>query len=424
MGDYIQNEINGDSNIFYNDIRRYNKKELITTSEISPYYWQGEPQINIIDKGTQDKAIHNKRTLDDLFCGAGGLSKGFEMTNKIAPILGVDIFKPAMETYRKNHPYTNTILGDMRKITNDEIIRGVSGHHVNIVAAGVPCQGFSISNRNRITNDERNFLFLEVIRVVKLLNPDVVVIENVSGMSSMENGQFISVITDYLKGSDNDIRYDVKCDFLNAVEFGVPQYRKRLFFVAVKKEYDEFAFPKGDYGEGRAYQFNTIRDAISDLPFIQSGESSTEYSEIVKTAYQQLMRGNQNKLLNHKAPKHPKETIKRISQTCPGEPMYEKYKQRIRLSWDIQSPTQLAGGIRPQFQFGHPEVARGLTIRERARIQSFPDDYEFLGGTVQGRVQTGNAVPPLLARGLGYSISELLDKQFTYNYLRVGGGYV
>lgn len=124
------------------------------------------------------------------------------------------------------------------------------------------------------------------------------------------------------------------------------------------------------------------------------------------------MRGNQKELFNHTAPNHPQETIQRIGSTKPGEPMYPKYRQRIRLSWDIQSPTQLAGGIRPQFQFGHPGSPRGLSVRERARLQSFPDDYMFMGGTVQGRVQTGNAVPPLLAKGLAMNIVKLLDDYY------------
>lgn len=91
--------------------------------------------------------------------------------------------------------------------------------------------------------------------------------------------------------------------------------------------------------------------------------------------------------------------------------MYENYKQRIRLSWDIQSPTQLAGGIRPQFQFGHPSQPRGLSVRERARIQSFPDDFVFVGGIVQGRVQTGNAVTPLLAKSVAFQILEVLGEK-------------
>ena len=112
------------------------------------------------------------------------------------------------------------------------------------------------------------------------------------------------------------------------------------------------------------------------------------------------------KLSNHVSPNHPQETINRIASTEPGKPMYPKFKQRIRLREDAPSPTQLAGGIRPQFQFGHPTQPRGLTIRERARIQSFPDSYVFLGGIVQERVQTGNAVPPLLIYNVALPIAE------------------
>ena len=133
-----------------------------------------------------------------------------------------------------------------------------------------------------------------------------------------------------------------------------------------------------------------------------------------------LMRGNlgelgiteSQKLSNHIAPNHPAETVEKIANTQPGQPMYEKFKQRIRLKLDEPSPTQLAGGIRPQFQFGHPTQPRGLTIRERARIQSFPDSYEFLGGTVQERVQTGNAVPPLMIYAIAREIAKDLDRKY------------
>ena len=111
-------------------------------------------------------------------------------------------------------------------------------------------------------------------------------------------------------------------------------------------------------------------------------------------------------LFNHCSPKHPKETIEKIASTRQGEPMYPKFKQRIRLNENAPSPTQLAGGIRPQFQFGHPTQPRGLSIRERARIQSFPDSYKFCGGTVQERVQTGNAVPPLMIYNIAKLIAE------------------
>lgn len=114
------------------------------------------------------------------------------------------------------------------------------------------------------------------------------------------------------------------------------------------------------------------------------------------------------RLQNHEAPSHPDSTVKKIAKTAPGKPMYPKFKQRIRLAWDIQSPTQVSGGIRPQFQFGHPEDARGLSIRERCRLQSFPDSYTIYGGIVQGRVQTGNAIPPLLARAVAKGLKGYL----------------
>ena len=122
------------------------------------------------------------------------------------------------------------------------------------------------------------------------------------------------------------------------------------------------------------------------------------------------MRKNSEKLTCHKSPNHPIDTVQKIAKTKPGEPMYPKFKQRIRLAWDIQSPTQVSGGIRPQFQFGHPEDNRGLTIRERCRIQSFPDDFIVMGGIVQGRVQTGNAVPPLLAKAVAEALKKYIEK--------------
>ena len=115
-----------------------------------------------------------------------------------------------------------------------------------------------------------------------------------------------------------------------------------------------------------------------------------------------------NQLTNHQAPNHPADVIEMIASTKQGEPLYAKYHQRIRLSLKDLSPTQVSGGIRPSFQFGHPTDARGLTIRERCRIQSFPDDFVVSGGIDQGRVQTGNAVPPLLARAVALAIKEYL----------------
>ena len=191
----------------------------------------------------------------------------------------------------------------------------------------------------------------------------------------------------------------------------MPQKRQRLIFVGVKGDkYFDFDKMVKTNGPDTGRKYITVKEAIGDLPSLENNEEKTQYRCEPFSDYQKLMRKNRNILTCHKAPNHPKETIKKISETMPGDPMYPKFKQRIRLSWDIQSPTQVSGGIRPQFQFGHPEDNRGLTIRERCRLQSFPDWFVVYGGIVQGRVQTGNAVPPLLAFAVANALKEYINE--------------
>jgi len=181
-----------------------------------------------------------------------------------------------------------------------------------------------------------------------------------------------------------------------------------------------YVFPCGNFRDPASYR--TVGMAISDLPSLGNNERKMAYDAPPQSDYQALMRGNGDikiaasaSLSNHVAPNHPPDTIEKIRNTPQGKPMYQKFKQRIRLALDAPSPTQLAGGIRPQFQFGHPTQPRGLSIRERARIQSFPDSYEFVGGIVQERVLTGNAVPPLmiyeLAKPIAADILRLREKE-------------
>ncbi len=255
------------------------------------------------------------------------------------------------------------------------------------------------------------------MKFVRVFKPNYIILENVSGIRSTASGKFENDIKEHME----KLGYETTIKLVNAAEFGVPQIRQRLLFVGVKKGIglvDKYEFPEGQF-KGR---FRTVEDAISDLPKLGNSESSDKYKGKAKSDYQKLMRGEggieaiktTKKLYNHVAPNHPQETIDKIASTKPGEPMYPKFKQRIRLKKDMPSPTQLAGGIRPQFQFGHPEQSRGLTIRERARIQSFPDSYIFEGGMVQERVQTGNAVPPLLiyniAKPIANDIKRLREK--------------
>lgn len=363
------------------------------------YNWSGEPRVT----PAQNKSGKSKLVHIDLFSGCGGFSTGFEQAG-FTTELAVDIHPPSLETLHLNHKNATTILGDIRKVSSDLILKSLKTVNVpTVITAGVPCQGFSLANRKRHADDKRNFLFKEFIRIAKDLKPTAVVLENVSGLVSTKDGEFKSAISEAIA----ELGYDVHFALLNAADYGVPQKRRRVFFVGVPTGTDWF-FPKKTHGiNGTPY--NSVRDAIiGDLPELEANECADEYLGPPTSELQHYLRGTVNHLLNHQSPNHPQETIEMIRNTEPGMPMYAQFKQRIRLHPDEPSPTQICGGIRPQFQFGHPSQARGMTIRERARIQSFPDSYEFTGGITQGRVQTGNAVPPLLAKVIASQLARVL----------------
>lgn len=364
------------------------------------YYWKKTP-VFFPGKDVNPR----KPIVVELFCGCGGTSYGFQMAGYDI-IMGIDIHTPSILSFKKNHKNAAAILGDIKIIDPEMVLNYLGNRRLDVLIAGVPCQGFSLNNRKRHQEDERNFLYKEFIRFLKKLKPKVVVLENVTGMQSTNNGEFVKNIEkDIEKYGD----MKVKSSVLYAPDYGVPQKRSRLVFVGVNGN-DAFEFNKIKKTHGtKTKPYVTIYDAIKDLPKLNSGEKKTSYESQPFTKYQEIMRKGSNCILfNHQAPNHPPQTINKIKSTLPGKPMYPKFKQRIRLSWDSQSPTQVSGGIRPQFQFGHPSDARGLTVRERCRIQSFPDNFIIEGGIVQGRVQTGNAVPPLLAKALALEIRRYL----------------
>ena len=364
------------------------------------YNWDGAPIIT----PSKEQSINTKLLHIDLFSGCGGFSTGFEHAG-FTTELAVDIHPPSLETLHINHKHATTILGDIRKVTSKVIKNNLTNTSVpTVITAGVPCQGFSLANRKRNADDKRNFLFKEFIRLAKELKPTAVILENVSGLVSTKDGEFKIAISEAI----SELGYDVHFALMNAADYGVPQKRRRVFFIGVPKGAKWF-FPKKTHGIGTGKLYVSVKDAIlGDLPALNANESSEKYSGKPKNEFEIYIRGNVKKLVNHQAPNHPPETIQRIKDTLPGFPMYSEFKQRIRLHPNEPSPTQICGGIRPQFQFGHPTQSRGLTIRERARIQSFPDSYFFTGGVTQGRVQTGNAVPPLLAKVLADQLAKVL----------------
>lgn len=360
--------------------------------EENGYYWKSEPIYQAAEVPTRGGP-----DVIEFFSGCGGTSLGFEMAGfNIAA--GVDIHEPSLDTFRHNHPGSAYVLGDVRLVNSRRLIEVAGVGKPDVLIGGVPCQGFSLNNRKRHHDDERNFLYLEFVRHLKEIKPKVVILENVSGMRSALNGHFVKEIEREISEAAG---MTVRSCLLNAAEYGVPQLRKRLIFVGIKgKHAFDFDRVLKTHGVGLK-PFVTVKEAIGDLPSLMSGEEAFKYASEPFSEYQKVMRqGAPRTLTNHRAPNHPADTIAKIAATEPGKPMYQAFKQRIRLSWDNPSPTQVSGGIRPQFQFGHPQDSRGLTIRERCRLQSFPDSFFVKGGIVQGRVQTGNAVPPLLAKAI------------------------
>jgi len=299
-----------------------------------------------------------------------------------------------------------TMLADIREVSSQQVIELVDSQTIDVMTAGVPCEGFSMSNRNRTKfTDDRNFLFIEFLRIARDIRPKILLVENVANLARHDGGVFAQEI----EAGMRELGYETSSHIVDAEDFGVPQRRRRIMFVGVLPGL-HFKWPSSTHGEGPGLQKPlSVGDALlGDLPRLDSAQESDAYIGGPKTPYQKLMRGKERVLKNHQAPNHPQETIDKIANTEPGAPMYEKFKQRIRLHPQKPSPTIVSGGIRPQFAFGHPTQPRGLSIRERARLMSFPDSYEFLGGLVQGRVQTGDAVPPLLAKAVAEEIANSL----------------
>jgi len=350
-------------------------------------------------------------TAIDLFCGCGGLTFGFKMAG-FKVLLGLDVDKVAMLTYERNNQGTAWIAKDAREVTSEEVmdVAGVGPGDLDVLMAGVPCEGYSLLNRRYDSKDPTNYLFQEFVRLAKDIKPRCLLIENVPGLARRANGTFADAIAQDL----NKLGYTSKMFERDAVEFGVPQHRRRIFFLAAAG----FApgLPKGEYGDssqptlGRTCPkpYVTVRDAIGDLPELEAGKAKEVYDRGPTTDYQKRMRSKDERLFNHEAPRHPLWTIRLLLEVKAGAPIYSTFKQRIRLSWDEPSPTIPAGGIRPQWFFAHPQQPRGLTVRECARLQSFPDHYVFLGPLIKQRIQVGDAVPPLLAKAIAKHIAGLL----------------
>lgn len=348
----------------------------------------------------------------DLFCGCGGLSYGFEQEG-FKTVLGIDHDKAAIETFKLNHTEAKTILGDIREISNDQILNLLDGQSVDVVIGGPPCQGLSLSGPRRL-EDPRNQLYLSFIRIVSLLKPKYVLIENVPGMVSLFKG----MIKDEIVKSLEELGYTVNFQILRASEYGVPQHRRRVFFIG-SKDGEKFEFPLPTHKEQDDLIFKKMVstfDALHDLPILEDelGEVVQEYALPVKNSYQELMRVNSFKVINHIAANHSEKVKETIKLVPPGK-NYKALPEELRVSRNFNvawtrfpdhapSPT-IDTGHRHHF---HYSANRVPTVRECARLQSFPDRFHFIGNKTEQFRQVGNAVPPLLAQTLAKKILEKL----------------
>lgn len=373
----------------------------------------------------------NAPVMIDLFCGAGGLSLGFTQNGFITSLAN-DIEPCCVDTYAHNHPDTpreNIILGDINNVIENitELQRFSS---VDVVVGGPPCQGFSMANRQRLIDDPRNKLYKSYVKVVSIVSPKFFVMENVKGMKSVSS----QVIEDF-----TNIGYKVSCRILNAKDFGVPQNRERLIFIGNKLGIDnEVLFDEIESLSKTIPDYN-LADALYGLRSLRASRkrNSTELdSEVsgrkiegavntVMTPYLAMINQNRNckVTFNHTARFNNDRDIEIYGRLNQGDRSDDPkiadimpYSRRNGIFKDKYfklEENKVCKTITAHMKFDcnmyiHPTQARGLTPREAARVQSYPDDYFFRGAYTKTYMQIGNSVPPLLGRAIATVIKKYL----------------
>lgn len=390
-----------------------------------------------------------KRTCIDLFAGAGGLSTGLELAG-FNVLFANEIISAYAQTLSRNHPDSEIYVDDIRSIS-PKIIRknlGLSVGELDLVAGGPPCQGFSINAPVRSNEDARNNLFINYLAFVEEFRPKTVLIENVPGMVSFESGNTIKAILESLK------RLDYNCDVrvLYAPHYGIPQMRWRTIFLATRLDITpqslypvpshvikgrpnftasldgkKLIFSDVYVEKNSTEEFTSVGDAISDLPEIENGGGADEmpYTTEGKSLYQNILRNGSQLLTNHKCARLGSVNIARLAHIPAGgswrdipHDLLPKGMQRARrsdhtkrygrLSFEGIASTILTKCDPHWGSYIHPSQNRVLSVREAARLQSFPDHIRFFGSVTEQYEQVGNAVPPLFAKAIGEQIQSVL----------------
>lgn len=351
-------------------------------------------------------------TAIDLFCGAGGLSEGFRQAG-FHVLAGQDYDEKAGATFAATHPEATFIGGPIQNVTPEMLLKaaGKKRGEIDVIVGGPPCQGYSVYNHQRGEDDPRAGLFREYLRIVEGIQPRWLVMENVTGITSISGGNIVREIFDGMES----LGYRVEMKVLKAEEYGVPQERRRVFFIATRTN-AQILFPEPTHGEGRL-PLVTIWDAISDLPPLENGakEIPTRYSSTPQNSFQALLRGDCTILNNHSAGRLSAINEERMRHIPSGGSwrdiprdllpagMLKAKRSDHTKRYGRPRKTDLACTILTKCDvhwgaYIHPVQDRALTVREAARLQAFPDFFNFLGSRTEQYVQVGNAVPPLLGK--------------------------
>lgn len=339
-----------------------------------------------------------KFNLIDLFCGAGGFSKGFELEG-FDSVLAIDKWDDAVETYNYNRKNKCALSIDINEYTNEMIDKIKEKYEITGVIGGPPCQGFSMVGKREI-GDERNSLYLQYVRFVKQSKPIFFILENVKGLLSMENG----IYKDDILKRFSELGYNMSYKVLRASDFGVPQSRERVFFIGLRKELFKDTF--FDFDRIKKSEMVSTYDALCDLPSLDNGEDSTIYKTKPLNKFQKEIRKGSNNILNNDITVHTEKTKSIISMIkdggCIKDLPEEYYKVRNynaafkRMNSSLPSGT-IDCGHRNYFHYSENRIP---TVRESARLQSFPDNYFFTGNKSSQYTQVGNAVPVFLSRAI------------------------
>lgn len=377
----------------------------------------------------------------DLFSGCGGMTLGFGWAG-FNSVLASDIDENCEKTFAKNFPEVPFLCGDLSKFKKSDFDTIIKDENIDVIIGGPPCQGFSLANkrRNKVSEDPRNKLFYEFVKIINWYNPKSFVMENVKGLLSMESGQVFKQIIYEFENAGN-FGYEVRTKVLKSSDYGVPQSRERVIIIGIRKDLELTPeFPPKKFEKEV-----TVEEAISDLPKINAGEGSenVNYESKASNDYQKFMRKNSNKVFNHIAMRHTQRVIDRFKAIKPGKNLLDvwethgavqrgnpsekskiKFSQNnLRLVANKPAPTIAASF---QSNFIHPFLDRNFTAREGARLQSFPDDFIFEGmrtkmswekGLSQYQ-QIGNAVPPLMAFEIATTLKKILENEERNHYFK------